>query len=47
MESAIFFQVKEDFKVSIINNCMLNCTNTAIFYIFEYGAACSAESGAK
>ena len=22
-------------------------TNTVIFYIFEYGAECSAESGAK
>ena len=46
-----FFEIKELCKLSCIKIFLLSIVaqkgNTLIFYIFEYGAECSAESGAK
>ena len=56
MERAIFFEMKEECKVSCVEIIVCSIvvqqgTNILIFYIFEYGAEygaeCSAESSAK
>ena len=53
MKSAnAFFEMKEECKVSCVKLVVWSIvaqkgTNILIFYIFEYGTECSAESGAK
>ena len=53
MENAKFlFGVKEECKVSYLKLVVWSIvcqkgTNILFFYIFKYGAECSAESGAK
>ena len=47
-----FFKMKKECKVFCVKLVLWSivaqkCTNILIFYIFEYGAECSAESGAK
>ena len=47
-----FLEMKEECKVFCVKLVLWSivaqkCTNILIFYIFEYGAECSAESGAK
>ena len=53
MESTFFsFEMKEKCKVSCVKTiaCLIDFkegTSTLSFYIFDYDAECSAESGAK
>ena len=47
-----FLEMKEECKVFCVKLVLWSivaqkCTNILIFYIFKYGAECSAESGAK
>ena len=51
-ERELLFKMKEECKVSRVKIFLCSIvaqegTNILIFYIFEYGAECSAESGAK
>ena len=52
MESAIFFEMKEECKVFWVELIVWSIvaqegTNILFFHIFNYGAECSAGSGAK
>ena len=52
IDSGIFFEIKELCKLSCVRIFLFPVvaqkgTNILIFYIFEYGTECSAESGAK
>ena len=52
MKSEFFFEMKEGCNVSFVKLVLWSIvaqkgTNILIFYIFEYGAECSTESGAK
>ena len=47
-----FFEIKKQCKVlcakiNVWSIIVKECTNTLIFYIFECGVECSAQSGAK